>query len=134
MWFVATRGAPLMRRLIVLWLLSSAASFSQSPFDGTWVFTAHLPQDAAVYLLADGVFGCSGCMANREIKADGYDHRVAKTAYWDTVNLQIVDAHTVELIAKKAGKTMFTEIDAVSPGGSILTQLVKDTTEGDRYD
>jgi hypothetical protein len=42
-----------------------------------------------------------------------------------------VDAHTVEFIAKKAGKTTFTEIDAISPDGDILTQLVKDTTEGE---
>jgi hypothetical protein len=64
-----------------------------------------------------------------EIKADGEDHKVAETDYWDTVNLQMVDAHTVEFIAKKAGKTMFTEVDAVSPKGSTLTQIVKDTTE-----
>jgi hypothetical protein len=64
-----------------------------------------------------------------EIEADGADHKVAETAYWDTVNLQIVDSHTVEFMAKKAGKTMFTEVDAISPNGSRMTQLVKDTTE-----
>ncbi len=84
-----------------------------------------------MYLLAKGVFRCSGCTANMEIKADGYDHKVAKTANWDTVNLQIVDAHTVEFLAKKAGKTMFTEVDAISPDGRTLTQLVKDTTEAE---
>ena len=83
-----------MKRLFVLLLLSSAASFSQSPFDGTWVFTAPLPQEPAVYLLANGVFRCSGCTANMEIMADEYDHKVAESAYWDTVNLQIVDAHS----------------------------------------
>ena len=66
-----------------------------------------------------------------EIKADGSDQKVAKTAYWDTVNLQIVDAHTVEFLAKKAGKTMFTEVDAISPDGSTFTQVVKDTTEAE---
>jgi hypothetical protein len=34
-----------------------------------------------------------------------------------------------KFIAKKAGKTMFTEVDAVSPDGTTLTQLVRDTTE-----
>jgi hypothetical protein len=66
-----------------------------------------------------------------EIKADGDDHKVAETDYWDTVNLQAVDAHTVVFIAKKADKTMFTEVDAVSPDGRTLTQLVKDTTEAE---
>lgn len=120
-----------MKRLIALLLLSTATSFGQSLFDGTWLFAVQLPQEPAVYLLAKGTFHCSGCLANMEIKADGDDHKVAETAYWDTVNLQIVDAHTVEFIAKKAGKTTFTEVDAVSPDGTTLTQLVKDTTEAE---
>src|SRR6202047_1686991 len=60
-----------------------------------------------------------------------YDQKVAETAYWDTLNVQMVDAHTVEIIAKKAGKTMLTEVDAISLDGSTLTQLVKDTTEAE---
>jgi hypothetical protein len=120
-----------MKRLILLLLLSPATSFSQSPFDGTWLFTAQLPTEPAVYLLAKGMFRCSGCLPNMEVEADGNDHKVPEAPYWDTVNLQIVDAHTVVFIAKKAGKTMFTEVDAVSADGAALTQLVKDTTEAE---
>jgi len=122
-----------MKRLIffLLLLLSPAASFSQSPFDGTWLFTAPVPRKPAIYLLAQGVFRCSGCLANMEIKADGEDHKIAETDYWDTVNVQMVDAHSVVFIAKKAGKTTFAEIDAISPDGTTLTQLVKDTTEAE---
>jgi len=120
-----------MKRLIILMLLSPAFSFSQSPFDGTWLFTAQLPTEPAVYLLAKGMFRCSGCLPNMELEADGNDHKVAEAAYWDTVNVQIVDAHTVVFIAKKAGKTMFTEVDAVSPDGATMTQLIKDTTEAE---
>ena len=120
-----------MTRLILLLLLSPAISFSQSPFDGTWLFTAQLPTEPAVYLLAKGMFRCSGCLPNMEIEADGNDHKVAEAPYWDTVNLQIVDAHTIVFIAKKAGKTMFTEVDVVSSDGATLTQLVKDTTEAE---
>jgi hypothetical protein len=123
-----------MKRFIMLLLLTPAASFSQSPFDGTWAInkdTAPLPQKPAVYLLAKGMFRCSGCIVNMEIEADGYDHKVAAADYWDTVNVQMVDAHTVEIIAKQAEKTMFTEVDAISPDGSTLTQLVKDMTEAE---
>jgi hypothetical protein len=119
-----------VKTLIVLVLLSPA-SFSQSAFDGTWVTIPPLPQEPAVYSLAKGVFRCSGCMANIEVKADGLDHKVAETAYWDTLNVQRVDAHTVEIIAKKTGRTMLTEVDAISPDGGRLTQLVKDTTEAE---
>jgi hypothetical protein len=119
-----------MKTFIVV-LLCSPALFAQSPFDGTWITTAPLPQKPAVYLLAKGLFRCSGCMADMEVKADGYDHKVAETAYWDTLNVQMVDALTVEIIAKKAGKTMLTEVDAISPDGSTLAQLLKDTTEAE---
>jgi hypothetical protein len=117
-----------VKALIVL-LLLAPSSFSQSPFDGTWVTIPPLQRKPAVYFLAKGMFRCSGCMADITVKADGYDQKVAETAYWDTLNVQMVDSHTVEIIAKKAGKTMLTEVDAISPDGSTLTQLVKDTTE-----
>ncbi len=120
-----------MKWLILLLFLSSSIAFSQGPFDGTWLFTAHLPPEPSDYLLAKGMFRCSGCLLNLEIAADGDDHKVSESAYWDTVNVQTVDANTVVFIAKKAGKTMFTEVDAVSPDGNTLTQLVKDTTEAE---
>jgi hypothetical protein len=37
----------------------------------------------------------------------------------------------VVLIAKKAGRTTFTEIDSVSEDGNTLTQTVKDMTEAE---
>lgn len=123
-----------MKTLFILLLLTPVVSFSQSPFDGTWVLnqdTAQLPEKPAQYLLNKGMFRCSGCIVNMEIEADGYDHKVPAADYWDTVNVQIVDAYTVEIIAKKAGKTMLTEVDAISSDGSMLTQMVKDTTEAD---
>jgi hypothetical protein len=40
-----------------------------------------------------------------------------------------VDAYTVEFIARKKGKTMFKEVDTISPDGTTLTQTVTDTTE-----
>jgi len=95
------------------------------------MITAPLQQKPAVCSLAKGVFCRSGCMANMEVKADGYDHKVAETPYWDTLNVHMVDAHTVEIIAKNAGRTMLTEVDAISPDGSTLTQLMKDTTEAE---
>jgi hypothetical protein len=70
-------------------------------------------------------------MAKIEVKGDGYDHRVGEAAYRDTLNVQVVDAHTVEIIAKKAGKTMLTEVDAISSHGNTLTPFVKDTTEAE---
>jgi hypothetical protein len=78
-----------------------------------------------VFFLAKGMFRWEGT----EIKADGNDQKVPETGYWDTISVRIVDDHTVEIISKKAGKTMFTEVDTVSSDGATLTKLVKDTTE-----
>ncbi len=124
-----------MKRLtLTLLLLTPAASFSQSPFDGGWIFDENSVQQSEKpkpvrYLVAKGMLRCSDCFASPKINADGRDQKVHETSYWDTVSARIVDAYTVEIIAKKAGKTMYTEIDTVSPDGSTLTQVVKDTTE-----
>jgi hypothetical protein len=82
-----------------------------------------------VFLLANGMFRGSDWTANPEIKADGHDQKVPETAYWDTISVRAVDDHTVEIISKKAGKKMFTEVATVSSDGSTLTQVLKDTTE-----
>ena len=121
-----------MKRLtLTLLLLMPAASFSQSPFDGGWIFDESSVQQSekpkpVTFLVANGTLRCSDCFASPEINADGRDQKVHETSYWDTVSARIVDASTVEIIAKKAGKTMFTEIDTVSSDGSTLTQVVKD--------
>jgi hypothetical protein len=117
-----------MKTVFALLLLSPIASVAQSPFDGTWIIdskTTQLPQKPAEYLLAKGLFR----WADKEIKADGNDQKVPATGYWDTISVRVLDDHTVEIVSKKAGKIMFTEVDTVSPDGTALTQVVKDTTE-----
>ena len=119
-----------MKALLIL-LLVSPALWGQSPFNGTWVLDPPVPQKPIEYSLARGVFHCTGCIANVEVPADGIDHKVAETDYWDTLNVRSLDPHVVQIIAKKASKTMYLEIASVSPDGSILTQVIKDSTEAD---
>lgn len=117
-----------MKHLLLLLLLWPGTLFAQSLFDGTWIIDSdrtQLPQKPSAFFLARGIFQWSGT----EIKADGTDQKVPATGYCDTIRVQIVDDHTVEIISKKAGKTMFTEVDTVSLDGHTLTQVVKDTTE-----
>lgn len=121
-----------MKKLLVLLLWSSGRLFAQSPFDGTWIInsdTAQLPEKPEVYVLSKGMFRCLTCVPRIEIKADGHDQNVTGSSYFDTESVRVVDAHTVEFIAKKAGQTMFTELDTISPDGDRLTQTLKDTTE-----
>ena len=122
-----------MLRLSFVLLLLGGVSAGQSPFDGSWVNKAgeRFPEGPLSYSLSGETFRCSCAIGDIEIKADGDDHKTGETAYWDTLNVQAVDAHTVVLIAKKVGRTMFTEIDSVSQDGNTLTQMVKDTTEAE---
>jgi hypothetical protein len=125
-----------MKKFLLLLLLSPVASRAQSLFDGGWIFdedSLHQFEKPkpVTYLVHNDVLHCSDCFASPEIKADGRDQKVNETSYWDTVSARIVDTYTVEIVAKKAGKTMFTEVDTVSPDGSTLTQVVKDTTEAE---
>jgi hypothetical protein len=122
-----------MLRLILALLLLGGVSAGQSPFDGSWVnkIGERLPEGPISYSLTEETFRCSCAIGGIEMKPDGYDHKTPETAYWDTLNVQAMDAHTVLLIAKKAGRTMFTEVDSVSQDGKTLTQIVKDTTEAE---
>jgi hypothetical protein len=119
-----------MKRLLFLLIVWAGTSFWQSPFDGTWMIDSDsmtVPEKPAVYSLARGIFRSEGA----EIKADGSDQNVAENGYWDTISVRIVDEHTVEIISKKAGKTMFTETDTISPDGNTLNQQLKDSTEAE---
>lgn len=120
-----------MKALLILLLATSPIASAQSPFDGTWVLDPPMPQKPIEYLLANGMFHCSECIANVEVKADGIDHKIAETDYWDTLKVRPLDARSVEIIAKKADKTMYVEFATVSPDGSTLTQVIKDSTEAD---
>ena len=111
-WF--GRGQIMMGResmkalLILLLMLWAGTSFAQSPFDGAWMIDSDsitVPEKPAVYLVAKGMIRGVGCAGNVEIKADRDDQKIPKGNYWDPANARIVDASTVEVICKKAGKT-----------------------------
>src|SRR6266404_2679764 len=119
-----------MKRLLIAMLFMPGASFAQSPFDGTRVINSdsvQLPEKPDVYVLSEGTFCCF--LSVSKVKADGLDHKFVESAYADTESVRVVDAHTVKVIAKKAGKTMFTETYVVSSDGNTLTETSKDTTE-----
>jgi len=121
-----------MLRVLFVLVILGGVSGGQSPFDGSWVKVGErLPDGPLSYSLSDEMFRCSCAIGGIETKPDGYDHQTPEKAYWDTLNVQPVDTHTVVLIAKKLGRTMFTEIDSVSADGNTLTQMVKDTTEAE---
>jgi hypothetical protein len=107
---------------VTLWLLPVVV-FAQSLFDGTWktnLSESKLSQKPFVFLVKDGMYDCESCVPKVNAKADGQDQPVAGQPY-DTIAVQVVDASTVHLTTKKAGKTMSETIRKASPDGKTMT-------------
>jgi hypothetical protein len=113
-----------MRIFIPALLLVPAAALASSQFDGTWktrtdsVKTTGKPD---VYVVADGNYACTSCVPEIKIKADGADHQVTGQDYYDSKAVKIVDAKTVEITNKLAGKTIGKITVTISTDGSTLT-------------
>jgi len=96
---------------------------AQSPFDGTWKTNfakSKLSQKPFVYSVNNGMYDCQSCAPKINVKADGQDQPVTGQTY-DTIAVQVVDANTVHLTTKKAGKTEFETTRTASQDGKMLT-------------
>lgn len=97
--------------------------FAQSPFDGTWktnLAESKFSQKPYQYTVNNGMYDCESCAPKINVKADGQDQPVTGQTY-DTIAVQVVDANTVHLTAKKAGKTEFESTRTASQDGKVLT-------------
>jgi hypothetical protein len=101
-------------------VLMPALALAQSAFDGTWKAnpsTQQLPTKPDEYLLQGGMYHCSTCVPPVVVKADGHDHKVTGHPYYDTLSVKVIDDRTIELVQKKAGKTVTTSKMVVSADG-----------------
>jgi hypothetical protein len=75
--------------LLVIVCVGAMPAFAQSAFDGTW----HLNKDSAQikgndkFSLQDGVYRCDTCVPKVAVKADGHEHKVSGSPYYDTTRL-----------------------------------------------
>ncbi len=121
-----------MKKLLALLLFVPAMLFAQSAFDGTWVSdlgAAQFSKKPHTYELNKGMYTCSTCVPKISVKADGQDHAVSGSNYFNTVAIREVDANTTEEVDKKDGKTMFKDTLTVSADGKTLTDKYKDDSE-----
>jgi hypothetical protein len=120
-----------MRIIITALLLAPGAALAASAFDGTWKLRADSVKTSGnpdVYLLADGMYGCSSCVPAVKVKADGTDQKVTGHAYFDTLAVTVVSPSSVQIIQKKAGKPMLDLTYSVSADGKTLSGKVIDHT------
>jgi hypothetical protein len=120
-----------MRRLLALVLLMPATLFAQSAFDGTWRVDARSTQYIGheQFSLQNGVYRCSSCVPKIEVKADGQDHKLSGSPYFDTVNVRAADDHSVEIVTKKGAKFSGSSKLAASKDGKTLTTEFTFVTE-----
>ena len=121
-----------MKRLLALVLLVPATLFAQSTLDGTWRTDPQSTQYIGheTFSLQNGVYRCSSCVPKIEVKADGQDHKVNGSPYFDTINVSAADDHTVEIVTKKGAKTSGTSKMAASEDGKTLMTEFTFVTEG----
>ncbi len=119
-----------MKIFLVVLLLWPAVLVAQSPFDGTWVTkldTIQFPNEPENYLLQGGTYECSTCVPRIKLKADGKDYPVAGSPYFSTIAVQVLNDKNVQITEKLADKTVYSEIDTVSPDGNTLVQKITDS-------
>jgi hypothetical protein len=111
----------------VLLLLAPGSLFGQSPFEGTWrtnMDQAKISPKPVVFSLNNGMYDCTSCSPKIHVKADGQDQSVTGQPY-DTISVREVDPKSIEVTAKKKGKTVWEQSRTVSDDGN--TQTVKTT-------
>jgi hypothetical protein len=113
-----------MNRLLVLTLLIPAIAVAKSPFDGSWKTRLDSFQFSGKpdsYEISDGMYACRSCAPPYRIKADGTDQPVPDHAYLDQESVKILNASTVEITDKKAGKIISVQTITVSADGAKFT-------------
>jgi hypothetical protein len=106
-------------------LMPMLAFAQQSGISGTWKIDLNKVQmdsKARVYELKDGMFSCSTCDPKVSMMADGKEHKVAGSPYFDMASVTVVDPSTVEMTGTKDGKLAFRITSTVSPDGKTLTR------------
>jgi hypothetical protein len=118
-----------MRRLLLaIALLAPLTLFAQSPFDGTWktnLDQTKFSPKPITFSVKDGMYDCSSCAPNINVKADGQDQAVSGQAF-DTIAVKEVDPHAIQVVTKKNGKTSLEQTRTASDDGKTLT--VKSTS------
>jgi hypothetical protein len=124
-----------MKKLLLLVLLLPLVALAQKPLDGTWRTSMQGVQIVGndSYSLANGVYHCHTCVPKYQVKADGKDHKVTGSPYFDTAAVRLVDYNTIEVVRKRGGKDFDTETRTVSPDGKTMTVASKSRLENGEY-
>jgi len=106
-------------------LLAPAAALAASALDGTWkarMDSVKVTGKPDVYVIAAGTYSCASCDPPVDkLPADGAWHKLSGHAYYDELQVRIVDPHTVEVSQRQNGKTVGTSTMTVAADGKSFT-------------
>ena len=106
-------------------LLAPAAALAASALDGTWkarMDSVKVTGKPDVYVIAAGTYSCASCDPPVDkLPADGAWHKVSGHAYYDELQVRIVDPHTIEVSQRQNGKTVATSTMTVAADGKSFT-------------
>jgi hypothetical protein len=121
--------------LIASVILAPEILFAQRAFDGTWRLNLEQAQFGGKdeLLLANGVYRCDTCDPKIEVKADGQDHKLSGSPYFDTIGVQAVSEKSIEIVFKKGGKAVGTSKMTASEDGNTLTTEETFVTENGEH-
>lgn len=119
--------------LAVLAFSTPASCFAQSAIDGTWKvdldsYSRGLKPTS--FTVRDGRFACVSCPGKSSIATDGRDHAVDGDPTLDTLAVKLLDARTVQTIAKKDGKVAVRSTLKISDDGKTLVRQTTETVNG----
>jgi hypothetical protein len=80
-----------------------------------------LPTKVNKIEFSNGMYSCSTCVPAIKIKADGTDQKVTGADFFDAMNVKVIDAKTVEITSKRAGKTVEVAKYTLSADGNHTT-------------
>jgi hypothetical protein len=113
------------RVLLIGLLLLPVLCSAQSAFDGTWRPDPQRPSHPGtdVAVLANGQYECPTCMPPYSVKADGHDHPLQGNPYFDTINIAVINDHTVTKTGKKDSKITLDSKVTVAADGATKTEV-----------
>lgn len=108
-------------------------TFAQSAIDGTWkvdLDSYSQGKKPTSFVVSAGRFACVSCPGKASIATDGRDHPVQGDPTLDTLAVKLLDARTVQTIAKKDGKVSSRSTLKISADGRTLVRQSTETVNG----
>lgn len=95
---------------------------TKGPFDGTWKLDLNqssFSPEPFVFSVSNGMYDCDSCVPKIHIKADGNEQALTSHSKY-TIAAKEVDSHTIRVVTRTDGKTVYEQVATASKDGRTL--------------